>query len=179
MSPACRAARSHQLASLPAAAILRALHDVDYEKCQQHSLVHIGWAALLLILLPAFLATISTSYCINLMDMFIYTFLNMVLLVTYVIFLISVPVITICCAVIGGYILYYYGVFAGAVRNAPRLGIIPRCTPRDIPAHLVSICPNLTHSNMSHPNSPLYVPPQLTAIHPMKLIVIYPMHNCR
>ena len=122
LSPACRASRSKQLYHLPAAAVLRSLHDADYETCRQHSLVSTGGAALLLILIPVFLATISTSYCTNLMDMFIYTSLDLFLLVTYVISLISVPVITICCASIGGYIIYYYGVFAGAVRNASRLG---------------------------------------------------------
>ena len=124
MSPACRAARSHQLFNLPAAAVLRSLHDADYEKCRKHSFVSVGGAALLLILLPAFLNTISTSYCTNLMDMFIYTALNIFLLVTYVISLISVPIITICCASIGGYIIYYYGVFTVAVRNASRLGML-------------------------------------------------------
>ena len=94
----------------------------DYEKCRQHSLVSAGGAALLLILIPAFLATISTAYCTNLMDMFLYTSLDLFLLVTYVISLISVPAIIICCSTIGGYIIYYYGVFAGAVRNASRIG---------------------------------------------------------
>ena len=122
MSPTCRAARSHQLYNLPAAAVLRSLHDADYEKCRQHSLVSAGGAALLLILIPAFLATISTAYCTNLMDMFLYTSLDLFLLVTYVISLISVPAIIICCSTIGGYIIYYYGVFAGAVRNASRIG---------------------------------------------------------
>ena len=152
MSPACRAARSHQLFNLPAAAVLRSLHDADYEKCCQHSFVSVGGAALLLILIPAFLATISTSYCTNLMDMFIYTSLNLFLLVTYVISLISVPVITICCASIGGYIIYYYGIIVGAVRNASRQGMT-----RHIHVPLV-------YADILPPN---HTPPYRTLLHPI------------
>ena len=56
------------------------------------------------------------------MDCVIYSFLNVFLILTYVISLISVPVIIILSASLGGWTLYYYGVFVGSVRRATRLG---------------------------------------------------------
>lgn len=122
VSPACRAARSLDLYHLPAAAVLRSLDDHELEMCLENHFFDAGGVTLCLVVIPAVLAVVSTSYVTNLMDMFIYTSLNVFLIVTYVIFVVSVPLIIILSASLGGVTVYYYAFFAGAVRRASRLG---------------------------------------------------------
>jgi len=102
--------------------VLRSLDDHELEQCMRNQFVEMGSVAFFLIMIPVALATISTMYITNLMDMVIYTTLNVFLIVTYVIYVVSVPGIIIFSAIFGGVTVYYYGVFAGAVRRASRMG---------------------------------------------------------
>ena len=102
--------------------MLRSLDDHELEQCTRNQFVEMGSVAFFLVMIPVALATISTTYVTNLMDMVLYTGLSVFLIVTYVIFVISVPLIIILSAVFGGVTVYYYGIFAGAVRRASRLG---------------------------------------------------------
>ena len=105
--------------------MLRSLDDHELERCLENHFVSAGGLSACLILIPAIISVISTAYVTNIMDCVIYSFLNVFLIITYVISLISVPIIIVLSASIGGWTLYYYGVFVGSVRRATRLGSYP------------------------------------------------------
>jgi hypothetical protein len=121
----------------------------------ENHFVSAGGLSACLILIPAIILVISTAYVTNIMDCVIYSFLNVFLIVTYVIALISVPIIIVLSASIGGWTLYYYGIFVGSVRRATRLGSYP-CTR--IYRHNVftdrslrsDVCPYITFLSLDH-----------------------------
>ena len=122
-SPTCRAARSSVLYDLPSAKVLRSLSDHEMNQCHEVNLLSAGGVVLCLIVIPMTLATISTTFLTNLMDMVIYTALNVFLIVANVVFLASISGLIAASVVVGSATVYYYGVYAPAVRHASRVGI--------------------------------------------------------
>ena len=122
-SPTCRAARSSELYDLPSAKVLRSLSDQEMNQCHEVHLLSAGGVVLCLILIPMLLATISTTFLTNLMDMVLYTALDVFLIVADVVFLASISGLIAASVVVGAATVYYYGIYAPAVRHAARMGV--------------------------------------------------------
>ena len=116
-SPACRAARSTSLFNLPSASLLRRMNDLDVEKCREKRMVAVGAVTFLLVVIPAVLALVTTSYITQMMDVLLYTLFSVFMLTTGVVYLISAQTVLIILCSVAGAVVYYYSIFAPGLRR--------------------------------------------------------------
>ena len=115
-SPSCRAARLKSLQHLPSSSVLKHINDYDVEKCRQKSFIFMGTLTFILIFLPALLALISTMFLQQLMDVVLYSAINIICIVCGFVYLFSATMLIAVVVGLGGLAIYYWTVFAPSIR---------------------------------------------------------------
>lgn len=119
-SPACRAATTSRLSTLPAAAVLRKITDEDVERCREHRNHSSGSGVLYLVLLAATICALSEGLINQTMDISIHSVWLSFLLINTKTLAVSPVLLAALYAVIGGALLYHQLVFIPTVARLRR-----------------------------------------------------------
>ena len=119
-SPACRAATTSRLSTLPAAALLRKITDEDVERCREHRKHSTRSGVLYLVLFAAAICALNEGLIDQTMDASISTVWLSFLLINTKAIAVSPVLLAALYAVIGGSLLYHQLVFIPTVTRLRR-----------------------------------------------------------